>query len=221
MKNILSSFIAITAAALLLGIVDADAQTTTSTGTGTATSTATSGVGTVTVNVGGEGGGGAPSSTTQATLVDNRAPAQPDSITVKNVPNIVAPALTTTLTETCMGSTSGGAAVAGFGITIGSTWKDDECVNRLNSRELRSLGEYGAAKEVLCANPVVREAFKTTGKPCGKGYADVVVVVVTQTPTDGSAVVVTPYVEPKQIERKRYPPKPSKGSIEVQTPSAG
>jgi hypothetical protein len=88
--------------------------------------------------------------------------------TLKNVPNVYAPALTTTLTETCMGSSSGGFSIAGFGISAGGTWADEECVNRLNARELRSLGPDGAlaAKEVMCANPVVREAYRKIGKPC-------------------------------------------------------
>jgi hypothetical protein len=41
------------------------------------------------------------------------------------VPAVVAPSLTTTLSETCMGSTSMGIAGAGFGISFGSTWKDE------------------------------------------------------------------------------------------------
>ncbi len=89
--------------------------------------------------------------------------------TLKNVPAVYAPSLTTTLTETCMGSTSGGLAVAGFGISGGGTWVDVECVNRLNARDVKALQVPGAAlasKEVLCANAVVRQAFKKTGHPC-------------------------------------------------------
>jgi hypothetical protein len=89
--------------------------------------------------------------------------------TIKNVPSMGAPGLTTTLTETCMGSSSGGGAVAGFGLTFGSTWKDIECVNRLNSREVKSLpvpGAAMAAKEILCANAEVRASFKNVGEPC-------------------------------------------------------
>jgi len=89
--------------------------------------------------------------------------------TLKNVPNVYAPALTTTLTETCMGSTSGGVSIAGFGISGGGTWVDVECVNRLNARDVKSLPVPGAAlaaKEVLCANAVVRAAFRKTGNPC-------------------------------------------------------
>jgi hypothetical protein len=89
--------------------------------------------------------------------------------TLKNVPNVYAPALTTTLTETCMGSSSGGFSIAGFGISGGGTWVDAECVNRLNARDVKALPVPGAAlaaKEVLCANAVVRAAFRKTGNPC-------------------------------------------------------
>jgi len=86
------------------------------------------------------------------------------------VPAVVAPSLTTTLSETCMGSTSLGAAGAGFGISFGSTWKDEACVRRLDSRELRSFGAglapndailfHFAAKERMCADPKIRAAFE-------------------------------------------------------------
>ena len=84
------------------------------------------------------------------------------------VPAVVAPSLTTTLSETCMGSTSMGVAGAGFGVSFGSTWKDEACVRRLDSRELRSFGSglapndailfHFAAKERMCADPKIRAA---------------------------------------------------------------
>lgn len=88
--------------------------------------------------------------------------------TIRNVPSMGAPGLTTTLTETCMGSSSGGLSIAGFGITGGSTWKDDNCVNRLNAREVRTFGPEGAlaAKEIMCENKVVRVAYQRSGHPC-------------------------------------------------------
>lgn len=88
----------------------------------------------------------------------------------KSVPGVIAPSLTTTLSETCMGSTSMGVAGAGFGVSFGSTWKDDACVRRLDSRELRSFGAglapndailfHFAAKERMCADPKIRAAFE-------------------------------------------------------------
>lgn len=96
--------------------------------------------------------------------------------TLKNVPAVYAPSLTTTLTETCMGSTSGGLAVAGFGISGGGTWVDVECVNRLNARDVKALAVPGAmfaSKEILCANAAVRASFKKVGYPCVDDMSDV------------------------------------------------
>jgi len=85
---------------------------------------------------------------------------------IKNVPNVAAPALTTTLTETCMGSTSAGGAGLGWGFSIGTTWRDTACVRRLDARELKSLGYPLAAKELMCDSEKVREALRRAGKPC-------------------------------------------------------
>jgi hypothetical protein len=92
----------------------------------------------------------------------------------RNVPAIVAPALTTTLSETCMGSTSMGVSAAGFGISLGSTWRDEACVRRLDARELRSFGAglrpsdavlfHFAAKERMCEDDKVRAAFERVSR---------------------------------------------------------
>jgi len=84
----------------------------------------------------------------------------------KSVGFAAAPALTTTLTETCMGSTSAGAGFSGGSFSFGTTWRDTECVNRLNAREIRTYGDVQAAKEIMCSNDTVREAFKKVGRPC-------------------------------------------------------
>lgn len=66
-----------------------------------------------------------------------------------------------------MGSTTGGLAVMGFGISGGSTWKDEECVRRLNARELaNTLGEKDAAKELLCGNQEINAVYESLGRPC-------------------------------------------------------
>ena len=95
-----------------------------------------------------------------------------------------APALTTTLTETCMGSTSAGAGFSGGSFSFGTTWRDTECVNRLNAREIRTYGDVQAAKEIMCSNDTVREAFKKVGRPCADdgGIYTVAAPVVVATP---------------------------------------
>ena len=76
-----------------------------------------------------------------------------------------APALTTTLTETCMGSTSVGAGFSGGAFSFGTTWRDHACVRRLDAREIKSFGDIQAAKEIMCDSDLVREAFKRVGRP--------------------------------------------------------
>jgi hypothetical protein len=66
-----------------------------------------------------------------------------------------------------MGSTSFGASGMGGGLTIGTTWVDKDCVNRLNARQLHALGQAMAAKEVMCMNPEVWVAYERIAKATG------------------------------------------------------
>jgi hypothetical protein len=94
------------------------------------------------------------------------------SYELKNVPAVAAPALTTTLTETCMGSSSVGGAGVGFGFSIGTTWRDTACVRRLDARQVAALGYRDAARELMCDSPAVAAAFERAGMPnCGAGVA--------------------------------------------------
>lgn len=88
------------------------------------------------------------------------------TVNLKNVPNVTSPGLTTTLTETCMGSWSVGGAVSGFGLGGGKTEVDTRCANRLDARELKTWGDAEVAKEVMCGTPEVRAAYKRVGRPC-------------------------------------------------------
>ena len=77
-----------------------------------------------------------------------------------------APALTTTLTGTCMGSTSAGAGFAGGAFSIGSTWVDRGCTLRFNANSLVALGDVAAARAVMCLDADVRKAYAATGQFC-------------------------------------------------------
>lgn len=101
--------------------------------------------------------GGAASSTTAVNVTNGG---------VEQVPSVYAPNLSTTLTETCMGSTSAGAASFGFGASFGSTWSDDNCVRRLDARQMAALGDIATAREMMCKSDDVREAAKRAGNPC-------------------------------------------------------
>ena len=94
----------------------------------------------------------------------------------KAVGNAFAPALTTTLTETCMGSTSVGGGFSGGSFSFGTRWRDSACVRRLDAREIKTFGDIQAAKEIMCDSDLVREAFQRVGRPCaadGGTYAAV------------------------------------------------
>jgi hypothetical protein len=85
---------------------------------------------------------------------------------IKAAPSVMAPGLTTTLTETCMGSTSTGISGMGFGVSFGTTWRDSACVRRLDAREIRSFGDADVAKEIMCDSENVRKAYARANKPC-------------------------------------------------------
>jgi len=117
------------------------------------------------------------------------------------VPNVSAPGLATTLTETCMGSTSGGAAAAGWGFSFGTTWRDSACVRRLDSRQMSAFGDTATARQMMCDSELVRNAAKAVGRPCmedgGVPFGQVAVAPVMQeTPADApAAAVVTQQVK--------------------------
>ena len=90
------------------------------------------------------------------------------SYKIKNVPAMVAPSLTTTLTETCMGSSSAAFAVAGFGMSGGTTWTDDTCIRRLDAREIRAMGAVEVAKELMCTGENNYNAFKRAAVATGQ-----------------------------------------------------
>lgn len=75
--------------------------------------------------------------------------------------------------DTCMGSSSAGGQAVGFGLSVGSTWKDGDCVRRKDARELHNMGQKGAALALLCQNDQVANAMATAGTPCPRSSADV------------------------------------------------
>ncbi|SAL22727.1 chemotaxis protein CheA [Caballeronia peredens] len=88
------------------------------------------------------------------------------SYSVRTTPAIAAPALTTTLSDTCMGSASFGLSVTGFGATGGTTMVDQACVRRLDAREFRAMGLTDVALALLCQSDANRRAVEATGHLC-------------------------------------------------------
>lgn len=91
--------------------------------------------------------------------------------TLKNVPSVSGPALTTS-NDTCMGSSSGSLSGPGFGISVGGTWSDPNCKLLKNSRELWNMGMKAAAMALICTDPVNRDALEMTGYECPQTTRD-------------------------------------------------
>jgi hypothetical protein len=98
---------------------------------------------------------------TRATIDSNQS-----SYSVRNVPQVSAPPLVTTLSDTCMGSASVGLSVTGFGATAGTTRVDEACVRRLDAREFRAMGLTEVALSLLCQSESNRRAVEATGHLC-------------------------------------------------------
>ena len=73
--------------------------------------------------------------------------------TVRTAPSMVAPGLAAAGLETCLGSASGTVSAIGFGIGGGSTYADEGCQARLDSRTLFAYGLKSAAVARLCQRP--------------------------------------------------------------------
>ena len=73
--------------------------------------------------------------------------------TVRTAPSMVAPGLAAAGLETCLGSASGTVSAIGFGLGGGSTYPDEGCQARLDSRTLFAYGLKSAAVARLCQRP--------------------------------------------------------------------
>jgi hypothetical protein len=84
---------------------------------------------------------------------------------IRNVPSVSGPPLVSS-NDTCMGSTSGSVNGPGFGVGLGTTWTDDNCVMLKNSRELWNMGMKAASMALMCTDIRTRRALEVTGFNC-------------------------------------------------------
>src|SRR5574338_1159400 len=96
--------------------------------------------------------------------ITNNAAKAPRSVKVKSTPDVNAPALASGGDDICMGSSSAGAGVAGAGISIGSTWTDENCNRRKNATLLANMGHKVTANFLLCEDEAIRKAFAASGE---------------------------------------------------------
>lgn len=84
---------------------------------------------------------------------------------IKNTPSVSASALTSS-NDTCMGSATGAVNVPGFGLGLGKTYTDGNCVMLKNSRELWNMGMRAASMALMCTDAANKEALELTGYEC-------------------------------------------------------
>ena len=89
----------------------------------------------------------------------------PSDTTVRNVPSMSAPLLSSS-GDTCMGSSSGSFSAPGIGVSIGSTWTDSNCKMLKNAREMWNMGLHKAAFAMLCKDLDNRDALEASGLKC-------------------------------------------------------
>lgn len=91
--------------------------------------------------------------------------------TIKNTPSVNGPPLVSS-NDTCMGSASGGVNIPGFGLSLGKTYTDGNCVMLKNSRELWNMGMRAAALALMCNDAANKDALELTGYVCPQTKRD-------------------------------------------------
>lgn len=70
-------------------------------------------------------------------------------------------------TSICMGSTSVGASGVGVGISVGSSWTDENCVVLEQIRTVTTvLGDREVGEQMMCQFPNYAKARAVMGRPC-------------------------------------------------------
>lgn len=159
----------IAAAAVLVAVsaTSVHAQTATATGTGTGIGVANSKSQSQATAIGGGNATGGQASSA-VTINSAAQPAVTTAVTsqtvsgtqtLRNVPTVFAPGLSSAGLETCLGSFSVGAGWIGAGLTGGSTVTEEGCAARLDARTLWSFGLKKAAIARLCLRPAIYESM--------------------------------------------------------------
>jgi hypothetical protein len=86
---------------------------------------------------------------------------------IRNTPSMSGPPLVSS-NDTCMGSASGAVTAPGFGVSVGKTYTDTNCVMLKNSRELWNMGMKAAALARMCMNEENRDSLEMTGFVCAQ-----------------------------------------------------
>lgn len=96
----------------------------------------------------------------------------PSSQSVKSVPNIVGPGLYGSFsTDSCTTAAGGGAAVLGFGFTVGAPVKDEECNSRRNTTILMQMSNNIRPFSPAVADKLTRAAINNMCRADDNVYA--------------------------------------------------
>jgi hypothetical protein len=134
--------------------------------------TATGGNASAAGGAGGQGGQGGQGGSSQAIAGATTGPvsisiegaaAAPDSVTIKNVPDVTV--MIASPTAPCRNTVGVGLAVAGFGGSLGSSELDTGCDTREDARLLYNMGLQAESVARLCAKPEMAAAL---GPKCPK-----------------------------------------------------
>lgn len=127
---------------------------------------------------------------------------QGDSYEAARIPVSTAYAPNIMPTAVCMGSSSGGVQGASFGVSIGSSWTDDNCMLLEQVRTVAAvIGDRETAQEMMCDVAAYANARARTGKPCAGDVKPVLTATVTQPATKAEAAAG--YAGNDPIVRKR------------------
>ena len=127
---------------------------------------------------------------------------QGDSYEAARIPVSTAYAPNIMPTAVCMGSSSGGVQGASFGVSIGSSWTDDNCMLLEQVRTVAAvIGDRETAQEMMCDVAAYANARARTGKPCAGDVKPFLTATVTQPATKAEAAAG--YAGNDPIVRKR------------------
>jgi hypothetical protein len=147
----------LSAAAMLatVHVTAVHAQTATATGTGIAASRSQSAAQATAIGGGNATGGNAASAVTINSAAQPAVTSATQTVqgtqTVRNVPTVFAPGLSSAGLETCLGSASAGVGWIGMGLSGASTYEDKGCARRLDARTWWSFGFKAAAIARMCS----------------------------------------------------------------------
>lgn len=94
----------------------------------------------------------------------------------RNVASAYAPNIVSS-NDTCMGSISAGGQGASFGISLGSTYTDNDCILRKDARLLYNMGLKETAIHLLCSKDSLRDALVSSNIGCPNVTIQDVVVI--------------------------------------------